>query len=197
MYVVFDTETTGLPLNGWSDWSQCHLLQIGWLVVDNNFKVIDSKSFLIRNGGMFKTTPGAFSVHHINDDYREAHGYSFSEVMTQFILDAVSCGNLVCHSANFDCGLIINDAPHYNFDISKLKDLNVYDTKESVLYFGKGMNLSETVHSISPGYTVDLKNKAAHDALYDAYLCLELFRKSPDKEIMKYSFKTIIQNVTK
>ena len=178
MYIVFDTETTGVPSDGWKDWSECHLIQIGWIIADENFKPVATKSFIVKNGGQFNSTPGALAVHHITDGYREAHGVSFATAIREFMNDCANCSGIVCHGAMFDVGLLIKDAPIYGFDISGLRGITVYDTKRSEHYAGLYMNLAETVHKISPTYAVPMNGANAHDALYDAYLCLELFSKS-------------------
>lgn len=193
MYVVFDTETTGLPQLNWTDWSECHMIQIGWLVVDEHFQVISSKSRLIRNGGLYNSTPDALAIHHITDEFREENGAPFAAVMNEFLNDCKECKRIVCHGATFDVELLIHECRIYDIDISELNGVVVYDTKYSKHYVNKGMNLSTTIKTISPTFTVSLKDKSAHDALYDAYLCLELFRKTSDHVRLANKFDVYVK----
>ena len=52
MYLIFDTETTGLPkrwdapLNDLDNWPRC--VQVAWQIHDNKGELVSQKSFLIK-----------------------------------------------------------------------------------------------------------------------------------------------------
>ena len=68
MYLIFDTETSGLPRN-WSapasdvdNWPR--LVQIGWFCCDASGQVLRSQQYLIKPQG-FKISPQAAQLHGI------------------------------------------------------------------------------------------------------------------------------------
>lgn len=196
-YIVFDTETTGVPKNNWNDWSECHLIQIAWLLVDTQFNIISSKSFIVKNGNRFNSSEEALKIHHITDEFREKNGTTFNEVISYFINDCKKCDGIICHGALFDIGLLINESIIYNVDISEISNIRVFDTKLSDKYIGLSLNLSNTVKKISPNFTVNIDGIKEHDALYDSHLCLELFMKSNNKRQMTKKFKYFIKKFNK
>lgn len=197
MYIIFDTETTGVPKNNWKDWRECHLIQIGWIIVNKQFNIISSKSFIVKNGGKFNSTKESLDVHHITDQFREENGVTFNEAIQHFISDCQKCDGIVCHGALFDVGLLVKDSNIYGVNLSGLSNINVFDTKLSEHYIGGQMNLSNAVKSISSNFTVNIGEIKEHDALYDSYLCLELFKKSNSKIQMIRKFGYFIEKFGK
>lgn len=178
MFMIFDTETTGVPSRNYRDWSVCHIVQIAWIIVDESFRTIKSESFLIKDGGQFQSCATSLDCHHITDDERETNGISFPEMMDKFIKDACECKRLVCHGGLFDVGLLVNESVVYRYNcLSRLNHVIVYDTKHSPLYEGFNQSLSATVNRISPEF-IPPEGVHLHDATYDSYLCLEIFRQT-------------------
>lgn len=66
MYLVFDTETTGVPRNHDAPASDIgnwpRLVQIAWLLVDAEGRELRSQAFIIRPRGLsFPTPPSVFT----------------------------------------------------------------------------------------------------------------------------------------
>ena len=196
-YIVFDTETTGVPKNNWSDWSECHLIQSAWLVVDIHFNIISTKSFIVKNDNRFNSSEGALKVHHITDEFREKNGITFYEAISHFLNDCKKSNGIICHGALFDIGLLVKESIIYNVDISELSNITVFDTKLSDKYVGMSLNLSDTIKKISPNFVVNVDGIKEHDALYDSYLCLRLFMESTNKDQMIKKFEYFIKRFSK
>ena len=105
MYLFFDTETTGLPLN-WKapvsdlkNWPR--LVQLAWLHYDGEGNKIGGKSYLVKPEGF--TIPSAASkIHGITTDLAMKDGVSLKDVLIEFqdLISQVSY--LVAHNMSFD-----------------------------------------------------------------------------------------------
>lgn len=167
MYLIFDTETTGLPRDNWYNWDNCRLIQLGWLVCDENYTIIKKQSYYI-NDMSYKSSVSAFNVHHISDEFRIINGFETKFVIKQFLCDLNNCDYLVCHSGFFDIGVILNECLIHGINVSYMNYKIVLDTKKSEYYDYKH-NLFNTVKN-----NFEIENEIIgnpHDALFDAYLC--------------------------
>jgi len=105
MYLFFDTETTGLPgnwkapvtdLNNWP-----RLVQLAYLVFDNEGKNIEEGDFIIKPEG-FAIPIDASRIHGITTERALKEGKSLSEVLNQFLLLISQAELLVAHNMSFD-----------------------------------------------------------------------------------------------
>jgi DNA polymerase-3 subunit epsilon len=105
MYLFFDTETTGLPLN-WKapvtdidNWPR--MVQIAWLVYDRYGKLIEAKDFIIKPEGY--TIPAEVSrVHGISTEKAIAEGVDLHEVLALFNAQIEKAKYIVAHNMSFD-----------------------------------------------------------------------------------------------
>jgi DNA polymerase III epsilon subunit-like protein len=105
MYLFFDTETTGLPLN-WKapvtnlkNWPR--LVQLAWLHYDKGGNKIDSKSYLIRPEG-FIIPSDASRIHGITTERALKEGVDLQVVLNEFQDLISSVDFLVAHNMSFD-----------------------------------------------------------------------------------------------
>ena len=180
-YLIIDTETTGVPENGYQDWSNCRLIQLGMVVKNRLFETVYESCLTVQLDGTNGTTEEALNVHGISDISR-INATPSRSVCEEFINIAERCEVLISHGNAFDFGVIFRECLLNNLDISCLVGKIVVNTKQSEHYRGFSENLSQTVTRISPNWSVEsnyLNNYAQpHNALYDAHLCAELFRLS-------------------
>lgn len=87
MYLIFDTETTGLP-RSWNapitdtdNWPR--VVQIAWQFHDENGTLIEHRDFLVRPDG-FDIPYDSEKVHGISTELATAEGYPLNEVLRQF-----------------------------------------------------------------------------------------------------------------
>ncbi len=105
MYLFFDTETTGLPKN-WNapvqnvnNWPR--MVQIAWLLYDNNGARIDGKDFIIKPEG-FSIPYNAERLHGISTEKATNEGQNLDFVLELFARQIENAGILVAHNMNFD-----------------------------------------------------------------------------------------------
>lgn len=105
MYLFFDTETTGLPLN-WKaplddldNWPR--MVQIAWLLYDHKGNLIDSKSYIIKPEG-FAIPEEATLVHGITTSKALKEGSELMDVLQELyeLIEKADC--LVAHNMSFD-----------------------------------------------------------------------------------------------
>ena len=87
MYLIFDTETTGLPKN-WNapvsdidNWPRC--VQIAWQVHDSLGNCIENNDFLIKPDG-YNIPYDSEKIHGISTELAEKDGYVLLDVLKLF-----------------------------------------------------------------------------------------------------------------
>lgn len=193
-YMFIDTETTGVPKNGYTDWSQCRLIQLGILVMNRNFEVMHEECTTIEFDGTNSSIPEAIAIHGITDEDRRDATPGIC-ACRQFLNLAMKCSVLVSHGNAFDFGAIFRECLLHELDISCLIGKTIVNTKQSEHYRGFKENLQQTVKRLNPNwvYESDGDTDHPHNALYDAYLCAELFKHShrpamyrPAQDLIEY-----------
>jgi DNA polymerase-3 subunit alpha len=105
MYIVFDTETTGLPidskapLENLANWPR--VVQIAWQLHDLDGTLIRHKDYLIRPEG-FQIPYEAEKIHGISTDLALAEGEDITIVLQDFVADLERSVVMVGHNLTFD-----------------------------------------------------------------------------------------------
>ncbi len=105
MYLIFDTETTGLPkrwdapLSDSENWPRC--IQIAWQIHDEKGEIIAHEDYLIRPDG-FTIPFDSEQVHGISTALAEAEGVPLAEVLDQFHEALNRVAYVVGHNVSFD-----------------------------------------------------------------------------------------------
>ncbi len=109
MFLIFDTETTGLPLRDnaplheIANWPR--IVQLAWQIHDLKGNFIKAKNFIIKPDG-FVIPYAAEKVHGISTKMAEMHGYDLKEVMTEFSHDVELASLLIGHNIEFDINIV-------------------------------------------------------------------------------------------
>jgi DNA polymerase-3 subunit epsilon len=105
MYLVFDTETTGIPRNHDAPASDIgnwpRLVQIAWLLADDEGREIRSQAFIIRPDG-FVIPDSATRVHGIDTQAARQLGVAVTSALDAFAKDLSAAEILVAHNIRFD-----------------------------------------------------------------------------------------------
>ena len=130
MYLIFDTETTGLPKN-WNapitdtdNWPRC--VQIAWQLHDELGNLVEHQDFLIRPEG-FNIPYDAEQIHGISTDLAERDGRDLQEVLGLFNEALGKTKFVVGQNLNFDLN-IMGCEFHRMKTTTQLNDLPVLDT---------------------------------------------------------------------
>ena len=129
MYLIFDTETTGLPkkwnapISDINNWPRC--VQLAWQIHDNLGNCIESKDFLIKPDG-YNIPYDSQKIHGISTELAERDGHDLLEVLTQFNKAVKNSKFIIGHNVKFD--LNIMGCEFYrlkvknNLEVSKILD---------------------------------------------------------------------------
>lgn len=187
MFLIFDTETTGLPknynapLSDSQNWPR--MVQIAWQLHDQYGELIDVKNYIIKPEGY--TIPySAEKIHGITTERATSDGLDLAWVLNEFNDILNQTQYIVGHNIGFDISII--GAEFHRKEISSpLPDMKIIDTKEEstdycALPGGKGgkfkwPNLSE-LYSKLFNAEFDEAHNASGDVAATARCFFELLR---------------------
>ncbi|MDI9308729.1 MAG: DNA polymerase III subunit alpha [Limnohabitans sp.] len=109
MYLIFDTETTGLP-RSWSapitdtdNWPRC--IQIAWQLHDEMGKLIEHQDYLVKPEG-FNIPYDAERIHGISTELAMEQGISLQEVLEKFNIALSKAKYIVGQNVGFDVNIM-------------------------------------------------------------------------------------------
>lgn len=109
MYLIFDTETTGLPkkwgapISDTDNWPRC--IQIAWQLHDDMGKLIEHQDYLVKPEG-FNIPYDAERIHGISTELAEAEGISLAEVLEKFNVALGKAKFIVGQNLGFDINIM-------------------------------------------------------------------------------------------
>jgi len=132
MYLIFDTETTGLPQNwkapltDFHNWPRC--VQLAWQVHDVEGKLVEVKNYIIKPEG-YDIPFNAEKIHGISTERATKQGMPLAEVLAEFVKDVEKSKFVIGHNVSFDnniigCELLRKKMPNL------LADFPAIDTKD-------------------------------------------------------------------
>ena len=130
MYLIFDTETTGLPKN-WrapisdiENWPRC--IQIAWQVHDEMGVLLESKSYIVKPKD-FDIPYESEKIHGISTELAYEEGVDLEEVLTEFNNSVSKSKFIIGHNVNFDLNVIGCEFYRNNIT-SNIELIDVLDT---------------------------------------------------------------------
>ena len=130
MYLIFDTETTGLPKNyaasisDTDNWPRC--VQIAWQLHDAMGNMLENNSFLVQPAG-FNIPYDAEKIHGISTELAQRDGILMQDVLEKFNLVLSKTDYIVGHNLGFDINIL--GCEFYRFGLqSALSSLPILDT---------------------------------------------------------------------
>ncbi|MFC0603124.1 DNA polymerase III subunit alpha [Winogradskyella pulchriflava] len=130
MYLIFDTETTGLPkrwdapITDTDNWPRA--IQIAWQLHDAMGKCIDHQDYLIQPDG-FNIPYDAEKIHGISTELAQEQGVPLSEVLEKFNAALAQTKFVVGQNVKFDLNIMGAEFVRENV-ANKLQELPVLDT---------------------------------------------------------------------
>lgn len=174
MFLIFDTETTGLPrdynapISDSDNWPR--MVQLAWQLHDDTGKLITAKNYIIKPVG-FDIPIAVANVHGITTERALADGVDLQFVLEEFNKDIQQTTYNVGHNVEFDINIV--GAEFYRLSIANdLANKKLLDTMKSSVDFcaipgGRGGGFKYPK-------LIDLHQKLfnegfgdAHDAAYD------------------------------
>ncbi|TYC08440.1 DNA polymerase III subunit alpha [Bizionia gelidisalsuginis] len=130
MYLIFDTETTGLPkrwnapITDVDNWPRC--IQIAWQLHDDMGRCIESQDYLIKPDG-FNIPYDAEKIHGISTELAQEQGIELSEVLALFNSALGKTKFVVGQNVTFDLNIMGAEFVRENV-ANALQEIPVLDT---------------------------------------------------------------------
>ena len=127
MYLIFDTETTGLPRNfnapitDTDNWPRC--IQIAWQLHDEMGNMLEHQDYLVKPEG-FNIPYDAERIHGISTELAEQQGKELVEVLEKFNIALSKAKFIVGQNLGFD--LNIMGCEFYRMGAVSYTHLDVY-----------------------------------------------------------------------
>ncbi len=181
MYLVFDTETTGLPknyqapLDDFLNWPR--IVQIAWSLYDAEGNHWESYSYIIKPDG-FVISEEVAKIHRISQERALKEGIPLEQALEHFLKDVQKATYLVAHNIDFDEKIVGSELLRSGRE-NNLRTANKICTMKSsaaVLKIDnnrggyKWPNLTELYT-----FLFNTNFSEAHDAAFDVRACAECF----------------------
>ena len=130
MYLIFDTETTGLPRNynapitDTDNWPRC--IQVAWQLHDDLGKLLEHKSFLVKPNG-FNIPYDAEKIHGICTELAQDEGEDLEAVLAEFNIALSKSRFAVGQNIGFDVNVMACEFHRLGIE-TRLTDMPVLDT---------------------------------------------------------------------
>lgn len=181
MYLFFDTETTGLPINylapaeELNNWPR--LVQLSWILTEGNGREIMIKNRIIKPEG-FIIPKEASNIHGIDDETALKKGVKLKKVIEEFCSALDNSEMIVAHNIKFDEKIVSAEMIRLNISLNCIDDkIKLCTMKNSTDFcrikngFGYKWPKLEELHQklFSKGFS------NAHDAFFDVKACAKCF----------------------
>ena len=109
MFLIFDTETTGLPkrwgapISDTENWPRC--VQVAWQLHDERGILVEHKDFIVNPDG-FDIPYESEQIHGISTALAQKQGIALSEVLTAFEATLAKTKYVVGHNVGFDINIM-------------------------------------------------------------------------------------------
>lgn len=175
MYLIFDTETTGLPkrwgapISDTDNWPRC--IQIAWQLHDEMGNLLDNQDYLIKPEG-FNIPYDAERIHGISTELAEEQGLALQEVLEKFNSALAKAKFIVGQNVGFDVNIM--GCEFYRMGVnSPMSSMPVLDTCTEVtaellkLPGGRGGKFKLPTLTELHGYLFSVPFAEAHNATAD------------------------------
>lgn len=137
MYLIFDTETTGLPKNynapleDLDNWPR--LVQLAWQLHNNDGSLISNKNYIVKPVG-FDIPFNSQKIHGISTKRALDEGHDLDFVLEEFTKDLGRTEATVGHNVEFDNNIVGAEYLRQQKE-NELANKNTIDTKEEAIDF--------------------------------------------------------------
>ncbi|RYD78051.1 MAG: DNA polymerase III subunit alpha [Sphingobacteriales bacterium] len=193
MYLIFDTETTGLPRNynapitDTDNWPRC--IQIAWQLHDEMGRMVEHQDYLVKPEG-FNIPYDAERIHGISTELADEQGISLAEVLEKFNIALSKSKFIVGQNVGFDVNIM--GCEFHRFGIAnRMAEMPVLDTCTEVtaellkLPGGRGGKFKLPTLTELHAYLFGVPFNEAHNATADVEATTRCFLELIKKEVFK------------
>ena len=192
MYLIYDTETTGLPKNfnapltDFDNWPR--LVQIAWQLHDDNGHLVEAENIIVKPDG-FTIPFNSIKIHGITNERANDEGKPLAEVLERFNQVLKKTHYVIGHNIEFDVNIVGCEYLRTEIE-SPLTQLATIDTKdESTDYCaipgGKGGKFKYPTLSELHEKLFGRRFEEAHNAAADVEATARCFFKLCDLKVIE------------
>jgi DNA polymerase-3 subunit epsilon len=179
--LVFDTETTGLPI----DWKRPftdtenwpRIVQFGMILQSPDGTQESFESLVKPNGSAFPIPEAASKVHGITDEKCINHGIPIEDVVGKFLESYAKADILICHNTDFDFPVLSCEMVRLGIKPEK-REVGILCTKKTTTdllqlpgHYGFKWPTLQELHR----YLFGCEFEGSHDALSDVQATLNCY----------------------
>lgn len=196
-FLVFDTETTGLPQSKFISPSTIHLwphiVQFSYIIYDTSLNdIVESKDYIIKLPESILISDESTKIHGITNEFSQDLGIPINEALNEFFYYLKGVDKLIGHNIEFDVNMIkVALLRLINSDSLTKEHLKIY--KYHLHYLNNYKNISCTLKDSIQFCNIQLTDKNGKPYLkYPKLIELheKLFNKSPNN--LHNSFNDIL-----
>ena len=187
MILIFDTETTGLPIPNAPITKQPYLVQLGCIVLNHKLMPCRSFSSLVKPDGWI-IPDQATEIHGISTQNCIDYGLPLKAVINEFLCLQSLCQHRVAHSAGFDTQIL-------NFSLQRVEDhyplpIETHCTMAHMTAVCKLRGWKEGQYkwpSLAEAYNYATRRNlsGAHSAIVDCLACRDILQYLNDNKILE------------
>ena len=179
--LVFDTETTGFPINSvaLNDPAQPHLIQVAAILSIESMILAKFQTII---HCPIEVPEGAFKIHGISKEKSNAEGISLPAALTAFNNLASQADRVVAHNTVFDIKMLRIAYARAEME-SPLHDLPKACTMKTVTPLLRRLGKRWTLDSSYRHFVDSSGFSDAHDAMADTMACFKLMNALKEKNI--------------
>jgi DNA polymerase-3 subunit alpha len=191
MYLIFDTETTGLPkrwdapITDTDNWPRC--IQIAWQLHDELGNLIEHQDYMVRPDG-FNIPYDAERIHGISTELATEQGIALTEVLEKFNIALSKAKFVVGQNIKFDINIMGCEFHRLNID-SPMVNMPILDTCTEVtanllkLPGGRGGKFKLPTLTELHQYLFEIPFSEAHNATADVEATTRCFLELIKREV--------------
>jgi len=185
--IVFDTETTGLPLNRYSsiyktnEWP--YIIQLSYMVYDENtHEIISDINDYILIDDKIEITNESYEKHGITRVHLKENGIPIVEALTKFKKYMESCHVVVGHNVSFDKRMVLVECIRHKIQLNMKETFCTMKNSVDLCQFEAKNKEGETYYKYPKleelhYYLFSHNIKNLHDASVDILVCLRCYIK--------------------
>ncbi|MAQ47799.1 MAG: DNA polymerase III subunit alpha [Flavobacteriales bacterium] len=141
MYLIFDTETIGLPkdfnahYSDFHNWDTARCVQLAWQLHDRYGVLIDSGNNIVKPEG-FEIPQASIKIHRITNEIAQESGQPINQVLNQFSIALSKAHVLIGHNVTFDINVIGSEYFRLDNNFS-FPELCIIDTMKTTIDYCK------------------------------------------------------------
>lgn len=201
--LVFDTETTGLPVYSRTpakfmrdNWP--HIVSLSWMVLENDV-IIETRSYIVKPK-KWVIPDESIAIHGITNEIAEKEGFDLDFVIDSFMYERYDL--LLAHNLEFDENVLVNAI---YWDLNRKNFAEFPHPKRCTMRLSKDIcKLPSTYNGYKPPrlselykfvFGVNPAMDRLHGSLYDVQILVKIIQNSPElREKLGLMRRTILNN---